>query len=90
MYNDNYKYVEVKIEKNDTAYEDLCEDLECWTEHLYPVDRKDSTIYKGLLKLKEFKHFQLLLQASPYSRGYFVKVDGRSDDYCPWKQKGLA
>lgn len=76
MYNLNYVYLEVKMDKKDYTLRDLIDDLEAWSTHLYPVERKNSIVYRGLVKKKEFEHISLLKAMSPYGAGYTIKVDG--------------
>ena len=94
MYNMNYVYISVKMDKSDYALEQLIMDLENWTSHLYRVERKDSILYRGLCPVKELESLFLLQSVSPYGNGYEITIDGvPSKDYrfYPWKRvRGIA
>ena len=89
MYDLRFVYVTVTMDKKDYAIEQLVDDLECWTEHLYRVEKENLVIYRGLVPKKELEDLFLLQKASPYGTGYEITVDGvPSRDYgCyPWKR----
>ena len=94
MYNLNYVYLTITIEKTDMAYEDLYLDLISWTSHLYPVEHKTFTEFKGLVPQSEMDDFETLMAASPYGNGYEVAVDGiqyRDYGLYPWRHaRGLV
>ena len=83
MYNINYSYVEVGIDKNDD--EILADDLLNWTEHLFKSVEKDGKFwYRGLIPKKELESLFLLKSVSPYGNGYEIIIDS-----LPEKEYGL-
>lgn len=94
MYNLNYVYISVKMDRKDYMIEQLIEDLESWTTHLYRVDKEKSIRYRGLCPVKELEHLFLLQEMSPYGNGYEITVDGvpsKDYGYYPWKRvRGIA
>lgn len=89
MYNTNYVYISVEMDKEDCMIEQLVEDLKGRMNHLYRVDKKDKILYRGLCPKKELDDLFLLQDMSPYGNGYEIYVDGvPSRDYgCyPWKR----
>lgn len=89
MYDDKkFNYVEVSISKKDDMLEQLMDDLENWSRHLYPVEKKDSIVYRGLIPVKELKHLYLLQSMSPYGSGYDI-VDDKERDRRFFKRMGL-
>lgn len=94
MYNLNYVYVTVNMDKSDDMLEQLVDDLEGVSRHLYRVDRKDQVLYRGLIPVKELDHLFTFVAMSPYGAGYNVTVDGvPAEEYgmYPWKAaRGIA
>lgn len=94
MYDLRFVYVVVKIEKKDYMKDQLCGDLERFGAPLYPVERKDSIEYKGLLKVRDFNDLETFVAMSPYGAGYDITVDGvpyRDYGLYPWKRvRGIA
>ena len=94
MYNLNYVYVVVSMDKEDDMIEQLINDLEGWARHLYRVDRKDHVLYRGLIPVKELESLFTLKAMSPYGSGYEITVDGvpsKDYGYYPWKAvRGIA
>lgn len=76
MYNLNYVYVSVKMDKADYALEQLIDELERCTDHLYRVERKDEVLYRGLCPVEELDRLFLLRDMSPYGNGYKIEIDG--------------
>lgn len=80
MYNEKFGYVKVTMDKSDYMLYQLVDDLEGVCPHLYPIETKNSIVYKGLVPRKEVKRLETLTAVSPYGRGYEIEVDG-SDIY---------
>lgn len=94
MYDLRFNYVTVVLDKKDCMMEQLINDLENWTRHLYRVDKEDIVIFRGLVPKKELDHLFLLKSASPYGLGYEIYVDGVHESMYgryEWKRKrGIA
>lgn len=88
MYNLNYVYVVVSMDKKDYMIEQLINDIEDWSRHLYRVDRKDRILYRGLIPVKELERLFTFLVMSPYGAGYDVTVDGLpAEEYGSYRWK---
>ena len=94
MYNLNYVYVVVAMDRKDYMIEQLIKDIEGWSRHLYRVDHKNRILYRGLIPVKELERLFTLQAMSPYGAGYDITVDGvPARDYgnYPWKViRGIA